>query len=86
MPAADVLLVARTFTDIPGRVADPWRVLPTGRVLMTGKGVDLAVLAADDALIARVRAANAPGQLGTELERLLVEWHLGGKATGSQRR
>ena len=53
---------------------------------MTGKGVDLAALAADEALIARVRAANAPGQLGTDLQRLLVECRLVCKTTGSQRR
>jgi hypothetical protein len=41
---------------------------------MNGDGVDLAAFAADEALIARVRAANAPGQLGNELERLLMGW------------
>jgi len=43
---------------------------------MNGDGVDLAAFAADQVLIARVRAANAPGQLGSELECLLVGWRL----------
>ena len=72
--------------DILGRVGNPQRVLSTRRVLMTGEGIDLVVLVADDALIARVRAAHAPGQLGTELERLLVQWRLVCPTTGSQRR
>jgi hypothetical protein len=59
--------------------------LPTRRVLMTGEGVDLA-LAANKALIARVRTAHAAEQLGTELERLLVEWCLVCRITGAQRR
>ena len=53
---------------------------------MTGEGIDLAVFVADDALIARVRAAHTPGQLSTEMERLLVQWRLVCPTTGSQRR
>jgi hypothetical protein len=43
---------------------------------MTHDGVDAAALVADDALIARVHAANVSGQLGTELERLLGAWRI----------
>jgi hypothetical protein len=50
---------------------------------MTGEDLDLAALAADDALIARVRAAHAPGQLGNELQRRLVQWRLVCRTTGS---
>jgi hypothetical protein len=41
---------------------------------MNGDGVDPAAVAAYEALIARVRAANTPGQPASELENLLVEW------------
>ena len=50
---------------------------------MNGDAVDLASLAADDALIARVRAANVPEQLDTELERLLVGWRIVCRTTPS---
>lgn len=43
---------------------------------MDHDGVDLAVFAADEALIARVRAANACEQFSSELERLLMGWRL----------
>lgn len=52
---------------------------------MNDEGVDLAALAADEALIARVRAANAPEQLCTELERLLVGWRVEWRTTASER-
>ncbi len=41
---------------------------------MSSDRVDLTALEADDALIARVTAAPEPGQLNTELERLLANW------------
>jgi len=55
---------------------------------MNGDGVDLAAVAADEALIERVRAANATGQSASELENLLVEWRGVGRAsrTPGQRR
>ena len=37
---------------------------------------NLEVSVADEALIARVRAANVSEHLCTELERLLVDWRL----------
>ena len=46
-----------------------------GRALMNDD-FDLEASAADEALIAKVRAADVSEHLCTELERLLVEWRL----------
>ena len=51
---------------------------------MNREGVNLAALAADETLIAKIRAANTLGQLGTELDRLLVGWRLACRTTGSE--
>ena len=51
---------------------------------MNGDGIDPAALAADEALIARVCAADAPGQLCTELERLLLGWRIMCRTTASK--
>jgi hypothetical protein len=55
---------------------------------MNGDGVDPAAVAADEALTARVRVANAPGEPASESENLLVEWRGVGRTncTPGQRR
>lgn len=53
---------------------------------MSGDVVDLAALAADESLIVRIRGATAPGQLGTESERVLLELRVACRTTMSQLR